>query len=315
MSGKQWMPLYIADYLADTAHLGATESGAYLHLIMHYWMHGGLPTDERALARIAKVHPPHWSRIREAVAPFFGHPKTGGLWVQKRIDLELAKNAEISNKRKAAAEQMLSKRSASAEQMLTQSQSQSQKKKDSEPNGSDAVPASPPSGPVSADAENQSEPGDVRTELFKRGAELLSRITGKPNSGCRALIGRWLKAVDDEAIHVLSAIDDAARDRIADPVPWIGSRLGAFKRGPPGGVRVVAMTERERRNAEAGQIMRELREYAGTKAGIGRSDGSLGCGAVASLPRPSGHAGTASDAGGYDEAVVILPSAFAGKGA
>ena len=45
---RPWMPLYIADYLADTAHLNATESGAYLHLIMHYWLTGGLPQGRNA---------------------------------------------------------------------------------------------------------------------------------------------------------------------------------------------------------------------------------------------------------------------------
>jgi uncharacterized protein YdaU (DUF1376 family) len=126
MTSKPWMPLYIADYLADTSHLGAYESGAYLHLIMHQWQCGTLPTDESALARIAKVHPPHWPRIRDRLAPFFGNPKPGGSWVQKRTALELTKAGEISSKRKGAALQKHSKCKANAVQMHTQSQSQSQ---------------------------------------------------------------------------------------------------------------------------------------------------------------------------------------------
>lgn len=124
---KAWMPLYVADYLADTMHLSATESGAYLHLIMHYWQTGSLPVDDAGLARIARVHPRHWPRVRGVIAPFFGTPSKGSLWTQKRVSLELSKNKELSNKRKGAAEQMLRKRRASAEQLLTQSQSQSQK--------------------------------------------------------------------------------------------------------------------------------------------------------------------------------------------
>jgi hypothetical protein len=43
LSSRCWMPLWIADYLAVAGHLRALESGAYLHLIMHYWQRGGLP--------------------------------------------------------------------------------------------------------------------------------------------------------------------------------------------------------------------------------------------------------------------------------
>lgn len=121
------MPLYVGDYLADTQHLSATEHGAYLLLLMHYWQHGKLPAEDETLCRIARVHPPHWSRIRRALEPFFSHPKTGGAWVSKRLDLEITKAAEISNKRKDAALQKHSKSKANAVQLHTQSQSQSPK--------------------------------------------------------------------------------------------------------------------------------------------------------------------------------------------
>jgi uncharacterized protein YdaU (DUF1376 family) len=125
MTSKPWMPLYIADYLADTSHLGAYESGAYLHLIMHQWQCGALPADERALARIARVRSSDWPRIREVLAPFFGNPPRGGVWIQKRTALELRRAGEISNKRKDAALQKHSKCKANALHLHTQSQSQS----------------------------------------------------------------------------------------------------------------------------------------------------------------------------------------------
>lgn len=131
MTAKPWMPLYIADYLADTAHLGAAQSGAYLHLIMHYWQNGGLPEDEAALARIARMSPSEWKRNRPIIVAFFGQD-----WRHKRIDAELAHAADVSSKRRASAEEKHNKRraiaDANAEQLDTHarglSQPQSQKK-------------------------------------------------------------------------------------------------------------------------------------------------------------------------------------------
>jgi uncharacterized protein YdaU (DUF1376 family) len=80
------MALYIADYLADTAHLRAAQSGAYLHLIMHYWQHGRLPDDNAQLASIAKMTDQEWKKARPIIEPFFQMPG----WRHKRIDEELA---------------------------------------------------------------------------------------------------------------------------------------------------------------------------------------------------------------------------------
>lgn len=91
------MPLYIADYLADTGHLTAAEHGAYLLLIMHYWRMGSLPTDEVRLARIARMNADEWAVAMPSIASFF----TDG-WKHGRIELELKKSADSYDKRAAA---------------------------------------------------------------------------------------------------------------------------------------------------------------------------------------------------------------------
>jgi len=74
---------------------------------------------------------------------------------------------------------------------------------------------------------------DSRAELFNRGLEILARITGRTADSCRSLIGRWLKLTDDEAVHVLAAIEDAERNRVADPTAWITARLKSLNRTQP----------------------------------------------------------------------------------
>jgi uncharacterized protein YdaU (DUF1376 family) len=94
---RAWMPLYVADYLADTGELSTLEHGAYMLLIMHYWSKGGLPNDDQKLARITRLSPKEWQAVRDTLASLFG-PE----WSHKRIDAELAK-AEEKHERRAEA--------------------------------------------------------------------------------------------------------------------------------------------------------------------------------------------------------------------
>ncbi len=151
MSNRAWMPLHIADYLADTGHLTATEHGAYLLLIMHYWQNGALPENERVIARIAKLSPEQWEESRDMLAMLFGPG-----WKHKRIDAELAKADDIIEKRRSAASSRhsKSKSNASAEQMqstcsdtrvppLTDNLSTSSLRSDVCPEPEKSAPASP----------------------------------------------------------------------------------------------------------------------------------------------------------------------------
>ena len=92
-----WMPLYIADYLADTTHLRTVEHGAYMLLIMTYWRHGKLPADDAALARIARMSGREWQSVKGTLQALFGDD-----WTHKRIDQELNKARTKSNSRAEA---------------------------------------------------------------------------------------------------------------------------------------------------------------------------------------------------------------------
>ena len=94
---RPWMPLYVADYIADTRHLTGAEHGAYLHLMMHYWANGGLPVEDFRLQAIACMDAEQWQRSRPTIASFFDEN-----WKHKRIDEELEKALSISKSRKRA---------------------------------------------------------------------------------------------------------------------------------------------------------------------------------------------------------------------
>jgi uncharacterized protein YdaU (DUF1376 family) len=135
---RPWMPLYVGNYVADTQHLTTLEHGAYMLLLMHYWMHGGLPSDEKRLSLVAKLDPKSWRKVRPVLASFFTPD-----WRHKRVDEELAQAAEISEINKANAHRRWSGRNAKADATasanampegmrngcLSQSQSQSHKDK------------------------------------------------------------------------------------------------------------------------------------------------------------------------------------------
>lgn len=92
-----WMPLWIGDYLADTQHLTRDEHGAYLLLLMAYWRNGGpIPDDDRRLASIVKASPKEWKALRPVMLEFFR--VEGDQWHQKRVDTELARSSDRSEK-------------------------------------------------------------------------------------------------------------------------------------------------------------------------------------------------------------------------
>jgi uncharacterized protein YdaU (DUF1376 family) len=105
-STKLWMPLYVADYLADTSRLTTEQHGAYLLLMFDYWRNGALPDDDAVLAQVCRLSLDAWSIHRAVLRGFFS-PAEDGLLHQKRIDAEITKaqlnrSVSVSRAKKAA---------------------------------------------------------------------------------------------------------------------------------------------------------------------------------------------------------------------
>lgn len=100
-----WMPLYVADYLADTTRLNAAQHGAYMLLLMEIWRNGPVANVPSELAMITKTDVRTWSKdIWPTLKRFFQTDDDGNLY-QKRLLLERQKAEEISNKRREAVQQ------------------------------------------------------------------------------------------------------------------------------------------------------------------------------------------------------------------
>lgn len=143
-----WTTFYWRDYLGDTGHLTLQEHGAYLLLMAHYYSTGRpLPANAEQLHRICRAFAvQEQCAVDSVLQKFFA--LDGDVWRHARIDAEMCKAIEISEKRAFAArkahksrnsganaEQLQSKCNANAMQMqsncsaLSQSQSQSHKEK------------------------------------------------------------------------------------------------------------------------------------------------------------------------------------------
>jgi uncharacterized protein YdaU (DUF1376 family) len=132
-----WYSFYPADYARDTAHLTMVEHGAYRLLLDHCYMTGNpLPANEMHLHRICRAFAAEEQNALHAVLhQFFTLTDEG--WIHERVQSELAKSGEISEKRRQAANlrhknaernnaNADANADANAQQMNIQSQSQSQ---------------------------------------------------------------------------------------------------------------------------------------------------------------------------------------------
>ncbi len=203
MAAIPYMPLYVADYLSDAAHLSTVEHGAYLLLLMTYWQRGEpLPDDDKKLARITRLEPRTWARVKPVISEFF--EVSDGKWLQSRVERELSNvRANSLKKRKAGlarAEQMQSERSAGAQRSDTDTDT-------------DTVVPFPNGNGAAADSD----------AAFWDNAKA---YLGKSRA---SMIGKWCR--DYGQAETARAITSAQIARAVDPIPYIERALRGGSQG------------------------------------------------------------------------------------
>lgn len=128
MANNIWFPFYMGNYLAKTSHLSQNEHGAYLCLLLYYYSNKKPISHNRRYSICRAFAEQEQDACDVVLQEFF--TREGDEWVNSRVEEELQRSENISEKRSQAAKtrymQMQSKCSANAVQMDTQLQLQSQ---------------------------------------------------------------------------------------------------------------------------------------------------------------------------------------------
>lgn len=186
------MPLYIGDYLADTARLTTAQHGAYLLLIMDYWRNGPPPDDDAVLAQITRMSAAEWRKSRPVLENFFKIFENK--WVHDRIEKEkeivTGKKAVASAKAKTAAEKRWS--STNDDSLI-----------DDAPSNAQAVPESCPSQSQSETRSKphvvcEQTPHDEIIDLYHETLPMCPRVRKWTPARMQAMRARWRENPDLE---------------------------------------------------------------------------------------------------------------------
>lgn len=212
-----WTAFYWRDYIANTGHLSLQEHGAYLLLMAHYYMTGNpIPANAEQMHRICRCTTDAEKSAAESVlAQFF--IEQDGQHHHERIDDELKKSNEISEKRAKAArmrQQMQSNSSANADASAVQKHTQPQPQPHINTEVGDKSPTSARSEKISFDShrgkfDNVTEQQlaiwrdaypaiQIDIELNKAAAWLVSNPKNRKSDYLRFL-NNWLSRAQDRA--------------------------------------------------------------------------------------------------------------------
>ncbi len=216
-----YMPLVVGDYLKDTMHLNATEHGAYLLLIMHYWCSGPPPDEDRQLAAICRTAIDAWPDVRRTIAKFF--IISDGQWTHKRVEAELARARSLLDRAQRGGKARAEKAARDpAGKMLAVKQPANAQPKPSTATAtaySDTTYRTPEGVDVV----------DVSTLAFNAGVQVIAASIGGEQKA-RSMVGKWRK--DHGEAAVIDAIGQCQRAGPSEPISFITAVLNRPAKQP-----------------------------------------------------------------------------------
>lgn len=222
MSTHPYIPLYVDDYDAATAHLSVEEDGAYSRLLRLCWRTPGcsLPNDPAWIARKIRLSPEDFARVAQPVLDEFFKLARGRL-VQKRLRDEYD---DIS--RKKSARKNAGKKGGDAK---------ARKTKDIDPSNASDLPgyarAFPEPNPepepeVSSEDKSSGAAGaELSTDPDKATWDLALQVLGQQGRmtepRARVFFGKLLRDNRLTAKELLPAVGGAFSNQTQDPAAYL----------------------------------------------------------------------------------------------
>lgn len=212
MSGKSdtWMPFYVGDYLSATGRLTTEQHGAYLLILLDYWKNGPPPNDDGVLAALARLSPSAWKKAKPALLAFF--ESKDGLLIQRRVEKERGRAAEISAERseagKAGAAKRWQKNGKKIANAIDLPMANGQQIDAPSPSQGSYEPIAPSNEGVSADADRPLTKREILDAWHERmvplGFPAVAKLTGQRD---RLLNARLKDSTLDEWTRVFDALE------------------------------------------------------------------------------------------------------------
>jgi uncharacterized protein YdaU (DUF1376 family) len=214
-----WMPLFIGDFISDTAHLSMEQSGAYLHLLMYQWRRGSAPADPMELARICRCTRTHWLRkIAPSLLPFF--TEADGRLMQMRLHAERERAQKTSDERSFSADKKWKKYRAKATDNSDVADAKAsvlhmpgigelelQRKKE-DPKATPSTHAAAPQRAVDL-VDPAGGALSARDIVWRHGPSMIAFLTGKSDRQSRGILGKMLSITGDDCSGVMRILEYA----------------------------------------------------------------------------------------------------------